>query len=345
MFMFRSRRNQLTKQLVKARKRRGGDEGRRVSEGGGGGGGDDAKGLVDLLKKLKDNQLAMLSKAVESCGQFTNCVLLSRDLSDPHVLCCQTWRWPEVRHSHELRRIPTCRSASDPIYICCNPYHWSRLCQPESPPPPYSQFAMDSFNPEDRAPSEASIVCRDSYPGSLTTNGEESNFNGWCKLAYWELSNRIGPLHTVEQPHYNVFGEIPRGDGMCLTQLSQHSFSPPPTVRKAREKIGLGVTVSREEDCVWLYNRSGYPVFVNSLTLESETMSRSPIRLPSEHCVCVFNPARVAHQNYGWNFAEGPTVRPNSVQVSFVKGWGPGYSRQEITSCPCWLEIHLVPCR
>ena len=49
---------------------------------------------------------------------------------DPHLLSCQIWRWPDLTHSSELKRLPVCHSAKDPVYVCCNPYHWSRLCKP-----------------------------------------------------------------------------------------------------------------------------------------------------------------------------------------------------------------------
>ncbi|XP_018574141.1 mothers against decapentaplegic homolog 6 [Anoplophora glabripennis] len=341
MFMFRSKKANLTKRLVKARKRRG-NETRRTAE-------EETDSISTLLKKLQENQLEMLLRAIDTTGKdLTNCVLLPQAFGEePHVLCCQTWRWPDLRQGSELRRLPMCRSASDPVYICCNPYHWSRLCQPETPPPPYSRTNVDRLKPEDRAPSEAPLVCRDSYPGSLTTNGDSCmNPQVWCKLAYWELSQRVGPPFPVEPTAVNVFGDDPYGDGLNLETLAQHSFSPPESVQQARRKIGLGVTLSHEENCVWVYNRSENSIFVSSLTLEDPD-SPSPTKVPAGNCLCIFDPVKAAQQNYGWNFTHpqfGP-IDPNSVRISFVKGWGQKYSRREIMSCPCWLEILLAPCR
>jgi hypothetical protein len=88
----------------------------------------------DLLKRLKESQLEMLLAAIESRGaDLSACVLLPRDqppLLDPRLLCCQLWRWPDLRQAAELKRLPVCRSSKDTVYICCNPYHWSRLCKP-----------------------------------------------------------------------------------------------------------------------------------------------------------------------------------------------------------------------
>jgi hypothetical protein len=42
-------------------------------------------------------------------------------------------------------------------------------------------------------------------------------------------------------------------------------------VKRTRDKVGIGVVLSREDDGVWLYNRSQFPVFVAStVTYESE---------------------------------------------------------------------------
>lgn len=62
----------------------------------------------------------------------------------------------------------------------------------------------------------------------------------WCKLAYWELAERVGPLYCVEQSAVNVFGNIPCGDGLSLETLTQHRCGPQESVKKTRCKIGLG---------------------------------------------------------------------------------------------------------
>lgn len=160
MFMFRSRRSNLSKRLWKARvKRGGGSSNNNETECetqtatnnrnqsppeymvfddlyGNNNSYEDAETVVrtDVLKKLKDHQLEMLLVAVESRGaDLSDCVLVPRGGTgdtEAHVRCCQVWRWPDLRHAAELKRLPMCGSAKDPVYICCNPYHWSRLCQP-----------------------------------------------------------------------------------------------------------------------------------------------------------------------------------------------------------------------
>ena len=40
---------------------------------------------------------------------------------------------------------------------------------------------------------------------------------------------------------------------------------------------------------------------------------------------------------------DGP-FDPHAIRISFAKGWSnsQGYSRSDITNCPCWMEVHLV---
>lgn len=78
---------------------------------------------------------------------------------------------------------------------------------------------------------------------SLFINLEKSS-SGWCQLAYWEQSQRVGRLFPVENPAVNIFAEQTRGDGLCLTTLAMQRLSATPdVVLKARQKIGLGTYI------------------------------------------------------------------------------------------------------
>ncbi|PSN58397.1 hypothetical protein C0J52_02813 [Blattella germanica] len=47
-----------------------------------------------------------------------------------------------------------------------------------------------------------------------TDEGGEAGEREWCKLAYWELTTRVGRLFSVELPAVNVFTSLPHGDGL-----------------------------------------------------------------------------------------------------------------------------------
>lgn len=139
MFMFRSKRNTLAKRLWKARIRREHEAGGKTETDNANENRDprDFRNVdecnlrTNFLKRLKESQLEMLAFAVENKEESGTCVLLPRDIIDePHLKCCQTWRWPDLRQPCELKQLPLCQSSKDPAFICCNPYHWSRICKP-----------------------------------------------------------------------------------------------------------------------------------------------------------------------------------------------------------------------
>lgn len=132
----------------------------------------------------------------------------------------------------------------------------------------------------------------------------------------------------------------------------------------------------QEPDGVWMYNRSENPVFVNSPTLDPPGTGPAGAprtllvyKIPPDHAIRVFDHERsLLYQQCGGSlklsaseslttlspkmnkeesscsdsYTDGP-LDPNALRISFAKGWGPKYSRQFITSCPCWIEVLLAP--
>uniref|UniRef100_A0AAQ4RKY2 Mothers against decapentaplegic homolog n=1 Tax=Gasterosteus aculeatus aculeatus TaxID=481459 RepID=A0AAQ4RKY2_GASAC len=269
-----------------------------------------------LLKRLKERALDTLLEAVESRGGMpSDCVMIPRTelrlgghVASPQLLVCKLYRWSDLQLSAQLKPLCECRSfgALDGPTLCCNPYHYSRLCGPDA-----------SMSPD--APKQSH----------------------WCNVAYWEHRTRVGRLYTVYEHSVSIFYDLPQGTGFCLGQLNlEHRSS---TVQRTRGKIGYGILLSKEPDGVWAYNRSEHPIFVNSPTLDVPNSRTLVVRkvMPG-YSIKVFDYERsfLLRHTTEVDLLDGP-YDPNSVRISFAKGWGPCYSRQFITSCPCWLEILL----
>ncbi|XP_069654730.1 mothers against decapentaplegic homolog 6 isoform X2 [Haliaeetus albicilla] len=288
-----------------------------------------------LLKRLKERSLDSLLEAVESRGGMpSGCVLVARtevrlggQAAPPHLLLGKLFRWPDLQHPAELKPLCECQSfgVADGPTVCCNPYHFSRLCGPESPPPPYSRLSPN----DEQKPLDAS------------TSPDAVKRSHWCNVAYWEHRTRVGRLYTVYEQSVSIFYDLPQGNGFCLGQLNLENRSE--TVRRTRSKIGYGILLSKEPDGVWAYNRSEHPIFVNSPTLDIPNCRTLIVRkvMPG-YSIKVFDYEKscLLQHTADLDYADGP-YDPNSVRISFAKGWGPCYSRQFITSCPCWLEILL----
>ncbi|XP_074789702.1 LOW QUALITY PROTEIN: mothers against decapentaplegic homolog 6 [Denticeps clupeoides] len=312
-----------------------------------------------FLKKLHEKSLDTLLEAVESRGAVLSaCVMASPaelrvggDAAPPQFLLCKLYRWCDLHRAAQLKPLCHCQSfwAPDGPAACCNPYHYSRMCGPESPPPPYSRLSPTADNkpldqpdpPLSYTETEAShpVMSRDCSDTSVSTGTLQRHH--WCNVAYWEHRTRVGRLYSVYEHSLSIFYDLPQGTGFCLGQLSLEPRSS--TVQRTRGKIGFGILLSKEPDGVWAYNRSQHPIFVNSPTLHIPDCKSLIVRkvMPG-FSIKVFDYDRSCHVQHSAEpgHLDGP-FDPNSVRISFAKGWGPCYSRQFITSCPCWLEILL----
>ncbi|XP_027997664.1 mothers against decapentaplegic homolog 6 isoform X6 [Eptesicus fuscus] len=296
-----------------------------------------------LLKRLKERSLDTLLEAVESRGGVPGgCVLVPRaDLrlggqpAPPQLLLGRLFRWPDLQHAVELKPLCGCHSfaaAADGPTVCCNPYHFSRLCGPDLSDSTLSYTETEATNSLITAPGEFS---------DASMSPDATKPSHWCSVAYWEHRTRVGRLYAVYDQAVSIFYDLPQGSGFCLGQLNLEQRSE--SVRRTRSKIGFGILLSKEPDGVWAYNRGEHPIFVNSPTLDAPGGRALVVRkVPPGYSIKVFDFERSGLLQHGPepDAADGP-YDPNSVRISFAKGWGPCYSRQFITSCPCWLEILL----
>lgn len=201
--------------------------------------------------------------------------------------------------------------------------------------------------------SDSTLACSLATGGSSHNGGSTDSLGRvtWCTLAYWEERTRVGRLFQVRSTGVEVFSQLPRpsplGDAMCLATLAGHNLKPSESTMRTREKIGLGIILSHDEQGVWAYNRTEVPIFVNSPTLDvPNSRTFSVFKIPPGYSLQIFNYelSKIYQRIRDPATLDGP-FDPNAVRISFAKGWGPSYSRQFIDCCPCWLEILLVPPR
>ncbi|CAL8317607.1 unnamed protein product [Lota lota] len=179
-------------------------------------------------------------------------------------------------------------------------------------------------------------VGTDVYSLAVQESGEQPY---WCVVAYWEEKTRVGRLYSVRESSLDIFYDLPQGNGFCLGQLCSDNKSQ--LVQMVRAKIGFGIQLTREADGVWVYNRSCYPIFVKSATLDNpESRALLVHKVFPGFSIKAFDLDKAASLRRP-NDHEF-TLQPRTgftVQMSFVKGWGQCYTRQFIGSCPCWLEV------
>ncbi len=109
----------------------------------------------------------------------------------------------------------------------------------------------------------------------------------------------------------------------CAWACSPSLRVPPPSSAPVA-KIGHGILLSKEPDGVWAYNRSQHPIFVNSPTLEHHPYQSLTVRrvMPG-YSIKVFDYEKSCQIQPLSDLVhmEGP-YDPNSVRISFAKGWG-----------------------
>ncbi|XP_016145684.1 mothers against decapentaplegic homolog 1-like [Sinocyclocheilus grahami] len=323
------------------------------------------KAVDALVKKLKKKKGAMeeLERALSCPGQPSNCVTIPRSLDGrlqvshrkglPHVIYCRVWRWPDLQSHHELNALECCEFpfGSKQKDVCINPYHYKRVDSPETPPsayiPPEEPMTQDCPQPMD------TNLLAQNLPLELSNQPDVQPVayaepKHWCSIVYYELNNRVGEAFQASSTSVLVDGFTDPSNNrnrFCLGLLSNVNRNS--TIENTRRHIGKGVHLYYVGGEVYAECLSDSSIFVQSRNCNYHHgfHPTTVCKIPSLCGLKIFNNQEFAEllaQSVSHGFeAVYELTKMCTIRMSFVKGWGAEYHRQDVTSTPCWIEIHL----
>ncbi|CAD6188227.1 unnamed protein product [Caenorhabditis auriculariae] len=332
-------------------------------------------------KKSACGSLEDLEFALANPGIPSRCVTIPKSLDGrlqvshkkglPHVIYCRVWRWPDVVSHQELRAIPECsfpyETSSKTQHICINPYHYQRVqrltqspflpsyaaSSPQSIPSPHASGAWASSSVS-RATSCASspspsLFSEDGDAAPSTKNCSIISPNCWATISYYELNTRVGELFKLNNRCVTVDGYTDPSNcdhRICLGQITNVNRNS--TIENTRKHIGRGLRLElMDNNNVFVVNLSDAPIFIQSRNANI-AINQAPTkvcRVPPQHTMCVFDFNlfyQMLDRTQNGELSELHDLNKMCfIRISFVKGWGDDYPRQDVTSTPCWLELRL----
>ncbi|KAH9493038.1 hypothetical protein Btru_022588 [Bulinus truncatus] len=254
-------------------------------------------------------------------------------------------------------------------------YSQTILLDPPSSPPPASLSDLHPPHPYTSSPSSFSSFSSSSSPPSsppayhLRDGTPPFTSDSLCSRHLLSASSSDAHHHSVScifkqsnknnnsnkrafpveaESNTKMTRSLPSKHLGTKSRHSQHPSSPPPTSPHSCLPTSPHscTELPFKQGEVWAYNASDFPIFVNSPTLDSPDSPKSLVvkKVPPGHSIKIFDYARaelLEHTEARHKLRKDGPFDPCSIRISLAKGWGHNYSRQFITSCPCWLEVFL----
>jgi len=172
----------------------------------------------------------------------------------------------------------------------------------------------------------------------------------WATINYYEMNTRVGQSIKVSSNTVEINGftdPTKNTNKICLGLFSNVNRNS--TIENTRRHIGKGVklTYVREFGTLYAECLSNNAIFVQSRNCNHihNFHPTTVCKISPGFSLKIFDAAKFgellnSYMQIGFNRSYDLT-KMTIIRMSFVKGWGAEYQRQDVTSTPCWIEIHL----